>query len=55
MSVAIDIANARAWLEKAEREHDPELKAHALEDGARECGLLRRSDFAAAMFGRAMA
>jgi hypothetical protein len=32
MSVAQDIASARALFEKAEREVRPELKAHALED-----------------------
>jgi hypothetical protein len=32
VSVAHDIANARGWFEKAEREPDPELKAHALEE-----------------------
>ena len=32
MSVADDIASARAWFEKAERETSPELKAHALEE-----------------------
>jgi hypothetical protein len=30
--VADDIASARAFFEKAEREADPELKAHALEE-----------------------
>ena len=32
MSVARDIASARALFQKAEREADPELKAHALDD-----------------------
>jgi hypothetical protein len=32
MSIAQDIASARSLLEKAERETDPELKAHALEE-----------------------
>jgi hypothetical protein len=32
MSVGHDIANARRLFEKAERETDPELKAHALEE-----------------------
>jgi hypothetical protein len=32
VSVAEDIASARAWFEKAERETSPELKAHALEE-----------------------
>jgi len=32
MSVAEDIASARTWFEKAERETSPELKAHALEE-----------------------
>jgi hypothetical protein len=32
MSIAQDIATARALLEKAEREWDPELKAHALDE-----------------------
>jgi hypothetical protein len=32
VSVATDIASARAWFEKAERETIPELKAHALEE-----------------------
>ena len=32
MTVARDIASARALFQKAEREADPELKAHALDD-----------------------
>ena len=32
MTVARDIASARALFEKAEREIDPELKAHALDE-----------------------
>jgi hypothetical protein len=32
VSVAEDIASARAWFERAERETSPELKAHALEE-----------------------
>lgn len=32
MTVALDIANARALLEKAERETNPDLKARALEE-----------------------
>jgi hypothetical protein len=32
VSVAQDISNARALFEKAERETNPELKAHALEE-----------------------
>jgi hypothetical protein len=32
MSIAQDIASARGLLEKAERETDPELKAHALDE-----------------------
>jgi hypothetical protein len=32
MTVAADIASARALFQKAERETDPELKAHALDE-----------------------
>jgi hypothetical protein len=32
MSIAQDIASARSLLERAERETDPELKAHALDE-----------------------
>ena len=32
MSIADDISSARALFEKAEREGDPDLKAHALEE-----------------------
>ena len=32
MSAASDIAGARTWFEKAERETNPELKAHALQE-----------------------
>jgi hypothetical protein len=41
MSVANDIASARDLFEKAERERDPQLKAHALEEAL---GLLASCD-----------
>src|SRR5438477_10278302 len=41
MSTARDISSARALFEKAEREVDPDLKAHALEEAI---GLLSSCD-----------